>query len=808
MSESEKNQALDMFDELQKKYGDELKAAEATFDSLKYQAYLRRKDRAVSAQRYATMVNRIEDFAQDRKRYGHALLGIVSSDAQGTKLNFNLEDRAEYYRGEIMSYISDLVEEYGKKGILGMRGNKNSYGDLLKEAEAISLGQGPVTQNKKARAFAESWLAAAERGRQLKNKFGGHTPKMEGWFIPQSHSSQKVSSVSLDEWKDFIMPKLDKEKIVDFETNQPITDLRLDVLLNDVYNAITRGGYVGTAKKSYGRALERNRVLKFKNAESWIKYNNMFGDTDVFATMLEHADKLGRDIAELEILGPQPQKTLDQLSEYVREKASKDASINIKGIDKLQTYYDVFKRKQLLVASEWLANIGSSVRNVLTSAFLGKAVFSALGDTGTTSSVMKRLGKSGAQPVARLLKSIQETVLDPMSAKERRQFLMKSGIILSDMVNIAHQSGRMAGEADGPVWSQVAADVSLRAQGLTHWTQGMRNANAMEGMHAFAANLSKSFDELDPELKITLRRYELDKDWDILRQVKPTEYKGELFLTKNDIQNLNTSAIDPDVLAANYGSMIANLVNDAVIMGNIKTAANLSGAAARGTATGELFRSAFMFKTFPVTVFMQHIWRMFTEQGINKKVMGMDMPVGVARAYRIGSFVGVTWMAGALAEQLHAMAKGKDPQDMTTPEFWSAALVRGGGMGFVGDIISNQFKGYGQELLGPVGKFAGDTVQLTAGNVLDYLSGEDPKFADDLLRYLKAYTPGNSLWYLELAADRIIMEQVAETIDPGISNRLQSNATRQESRTNQRYWWSPGRTSPERGPNFDAISGQ
>jgi hypothetical protein len=42
-----------------------------------------------------------------------------------------------------------------------------------------------------------------------------------------------------------------------------------------------------------------------------------------------------------------------------------------------------------------------------------------------------------------------------------------------------------------------------------------------------------------------------------------------------------------------------------------------------------------------------------------------------------------TTLMGALAMQLKEMAKGRDPRPMTDAEFWGAAMLQGGGLGFV-----------------------------------------------------------------------------------------------------------------------------
>ena len=46
-----------------------------------------------------------------------------------------------------------------------------------------------------------------------------------------------------------------------------------------------------------------DRVSVFKNADAWIKYQERFGDPDVFNTMMSHIDSMSKDIALLETFG-------------------------------------------------------------------------------------------------------------------------------------------------------------------------------------------------------------------------------------------------------------------------------------------------------------------------------------------------------------------------------------------------------------------------------------------------------------------------------------------------------------------------
>lgn len=82
---------------------------------------------------------------------------------------------------------------------------------------------------------------------------------------------------------------------------------------------------------------------------------------------------------------------------------------------------------------------------------------------------------------------------------------------------------------------------------------------------------------------------------------------------------------------------------------------------------GELTRSVFLFKSFPISVVMRHWSR------------AMGMPSAGGRAAYIATFIASTTILGALSQQLNDLASGRNPREMTgedAAKFWLGALLK------------------------------------------------------------------------------------------------------------------------------------
>jgi hypothetical protein len=91
------------------------------------------------------------------------------------------------------------------------------------------------------------------------------------------------------------------------------------------------------------------------------------------------------------------------------------------------------------------------------------------------------------------------------------------------------------------------------------------------------------------------------------------------------------------------------------------------GGIQRGTGKGEVVRSFFLFKSFPIAVVMRHWSR------------ALGMPSAGGRAAYIATFLASTTLLGALSMQLNDLISGKNPKNPVgehAGKFWVNALLK------------------------------------------------------------------------------------------------------------------------------------
>jgi hypothetical protein len=233
-------------------------------------------------------------------------------------------------------------------------------------------------------------------------------------------------------------------------------------------------------------------------------------------------------------------------------------------------------------------------------------------------------------------------------------------------------------------------------------------------------------------------------------------------------------------------------VEDRVAMG-------LDSAKTAGTIAGELQRFALQFKSVPLGIFRAHY----------EQMQGLDT-VGSKAAYG-AKFVAYSTLMGALAVEIKAMINGQNPRNanITTEEgrkFWLESMAAGGGFGLYGDLFMNgqTQQGSGAETLMGPGIAAGWNVLKEGRTAIDEANKGDTTHPYSLaaLRWVrKNATPFANLWYLKAGFNRLVYDQMQDTLSPGSSDKQRQ---RMESRGTS-YWWAPGTTSPQSAPDLSTA---
>lgn len=795
--------ASDMFEDIRDALTDRMgpeaasnSAARQTFDQLAADAAHKKRTKLMQIQRYRSLERNMDEFESDRP--GKALQALVARDKRA---NFqNIEGVYQSTRKQAFAQMAEILGRY-RKGVIGQTRYSAELPTLVREVFGQDTGNVP------AREMAESWRIVSDRLRQRANAAGMRIPKRADWGMPQSHDMLSVRKVTEAEWKDFIRDRLDPAKMIDEKTGLPMNDQTLELALSEVYTTIVEGGLnkVSTPKFSAGGTSLANRrtdhrFLVFKDPDAWLEYQQKFGEPDPFATMIRHVESMSRDIAMLEVFGPNPNAMITALKTRAKKIAvNTDLENTLSGdLAFFDAIYDIFTGRANVADNQLIADIGAGTRNILNASLLGGAFLSALSDLGTQRMAAMMVGMPQTQLIVKIMREFQ-----PLNIEERGKLAVRLGLGADNWIQTAYAQARMFDEVTGPEITRRISDTVMRVSGLSPWTQAGRQAFGIEFTGYLTENIGKRFDELDSGLQDVMRQHGIGADrWDIIRATPL--YKDESGLTILRLLDVeNRTDLAPGLareLSTQAMSMVEMLTDMAVPVSTTRAKATLRGNVKPGSLIGEIAGSFTQFKNFPVTIFHEHIHRYMLMDGAASKTK-----------YMMNFVIGTTVM-GALALQLKDMAKGRDPRPMDNPAFWTAAMLQGGGLGIFGDFMFSQVNRMGGGLKGTIaGPSIGmldDLRNLTLGNAVELSQGKDTNFGSESVKFLSKYTPGSSIWYLRAGLERQLFDRLQDWVDPDAAKKFRRKVKLYEREYGQGMWWAPNENLPSRAPNFANALGQ
>jgi hypothetical protein len=726
----------------------------------------------------------------------------------GTAPFASVEGRRKAIVGMAHARMDDALYHFRRSAIAGdlARHNKADLDNVLREAFGESTGDAS------SKHFAKVWEDTHEWLRQRFNAAGGAIGKLERWGLPQHHDARALRKAGMQAWKDSIRPLLDVARMKHPLTGKAVDPGELDEILTEIWTNVATEGWAKKqpARQAFGRGSLANqradhRFLIFRDADSWIAYQRDFGGGgDIFAAMMGHINAMAKDIAAMEVLGPNPSGTIEWLKQAVKKQAMQKAagqkSLFAGDAAKANDLANSAERKldslwgsirgtlETPVNSTWASGFAAA-RSLITASVLGSAALSSLSDIGTTM-VARSFSGIGA-------KGAFADIVKAMGSMTRRE-AVAAGLILDNAMHVFHAQARYVGTLDGPGWSSFIADRVLTLSGLTPWTQSARHAFGLAFMRTAAENVDKPLDKLPEAFRSTFARYGIRAaDWDRMRRMPMHDMgSGVKILRPQEI----AERVD-ERLAERFLEMIQSETEYAIPNGSNRSKIMLVDQNRPGTFLGEVVRSFAQFKSFGAVFLLLHGRR------IHGLLQGNNPAKGAAYA---GSLLISTTLFGALSLQLKGLAQGRDPQQMDAT-FGAAAILQGGGLGIYGDFlfsnINRQGGGFATTFGGPVVQRANDLWNLTAGNVAQLASGERTHFGRELVKFMKGNTPGGTIWYTRLAWERILMDQLQFLVDPEANKAFKNRQRFFQKEFGQGFWWEPGRAVPQRAPNLGAAFG-
>lgn len=682
-----------------------------------------------------------------------------------------------------------------RRNVAGSVRNKAKLKNMVREVF------GEDTKDVSAREMAQAWKEAAEFLRLKFNEAGGAIPSRSDWGMPQIHDSVQVRKVPKDEWVNFVINRLDQTKMIDERTGLPWNEGSLRIELAETYTTISQEGLNKISPsgarmgKSLGDRRQDHRFLVFKDADNWMEYQDKFGNPNAFDNMLGHIDSMSKDIAIMQRMGPNPTATMNYVNQYLRKKAGPENKDKAgKAINRMQQFYKSINGTLNAPLDGFWANTLAGTRQLLTASQLGSAFFTAFSDMNTQLLARQFSGLSQVNTLKQVM-----SYMNPLGLEERGKLATRLGLIAEGWTSLASAQMRYMGDISGPEVTRRIADGVLRVSLLSPWTQAGRWAFGMEFLGTLADNVGKTFDELPKPLKLTFDRYGIDKSkWNVMRSTELLEDNGATFFSaENLVSRTDLTGNQGFEIGTRVLEMINTETNFAVPSSSTRGKLWLTGDSKPGSFSGEVLRSFAMYKNFGVTIINTHLIRAVEDMVRRKKGNHMAQLI-------IGSTV-----FGAFAMQMKEIAKGRDPREMDNPEtmakFWGSALLQGGGLGIYGDFLFTDVNRFGggieTTIGGPVAGLVSDVAKLTVGNIFELADGKDTKAASEAVDFVRRYTPGNNIWYLRLALERQLFDQMAQMADPKVGKKWRRKERSASRDYGTQYWWRPGEMTPSRAPD-------
>ncbi len=738
----------------------------------------------------------------DRMVAAHGdMSGIQSIDSKARGI-------ASIYRGELIDFYTNI------KGGLGIFTDQELVQKIVRERFGENTGDAL------AKKISDKMGDVFETMRDRFNRNGGDIGKLDNWGLPQTHNLEKIAKAGKEAWVNKAESLIDTRQYVhengDYYSQQEIRSLleyTYDTLSSDGANKIEVGRQAtGSGTSKVTNRHSESRVLHFKDAESWLEYQSEFGGMQFVDLVEAHINGLSKDIAMVENLGSNPKTALKILMDAA---AKKDWE---KGIEENQTKSSR-KRAQVMFdefsggnspQSQVLANLGLAYRSMNVASMLGGTTIASLADQATIAKNASVHNVSYRKAFGGLIEQ-----LNPAN-KADRELAHSLGLATEEML------GSIARWSDDGLTSTYGKSEKLARISSGVATQVMRvsflNALTSASKVGFTKLLmekygrlsrSKAWNDLDVQDRELLSNTGLDeRAWQVFQLAEPVvDRKGNQLMSARSIYEIPDEKLtafgDPKQVKDQVASQLqAHLLDEqgmAVIEAGLRERTWMT-VGAKGTITGEVFKGLMQFKSFSASFLMRQGSRTMAQEGLKGKA-----------AYGVPLFVTMT-LLGGLVVQLRELLNGNDPQtiyDSNDPKkagsFFMRSLVAGGGLPVLGDILVAGTDTSGRDansfVSGPLGSDFTGLLGLTVGNLTQYNEGKDTNFGNEAFKFVKGKIPAQNLWYTKAAINRMVFDEMQDTIAPGYREKALRKAERQQDR--ERFWGDD--INDIRAPDFERI---
>jgi hypothetical protein len=650
------------------------------------------------------------------------------------------------------------------------------------------------------RAFTHARLEA--------NKNGSAIGPEKGFFGVRSHDHLKIRKHK-ERWLELMREKLDMEETFsDLPANQ-IDDALLDLQHDFISNAhISRRAPESTnmGLKGFGNVaknMSHERVLKFKTPEGEVEYMKEFGSGNIAKGAFFTLQKMGRETALLQRLGPNPELNMEEI---VRQTIAHYNKRDPKKTRDILNTWNKLKRDTLpqiigtsrAVENDLLAQANSVNSVIQFTSHLGSALLSMPSDVAIVGSAFQFQGRSFLEGMGTAVTSLTRGMPKTPELRDALASLsyMSDGILGTTMMRYAENDVIQGDLATG-------LQYFWKFSGIQAWPDAIRRGFMLSMSNWIARSGDKGFTQLTGEMQLMFTRAGIGEDeWDnVLRHALMTPdsdvearalFVPEAMKDMDDTrfarvltkQGAKATPARIRALRDELHSKVQTMYQDetifAVVEGDLETRSfGPGGGAPQGTWSNLIRSNIMMFKTFGISVVQKPIMR---------QIKGRPEGFGASGIVGLAQLITSMTLLGYGSMVLKDLSKNRTPRDPTDPRTVLAAFTQGGGLGLYGDFLFGQVKnrfggGFVSSVAGPL---AGDIDKFmdVFGRARAGLMGQDDQdvFAN-MTKLAISNTPFISLFYIRGILDYMIINEMYESMNPGYLKRVEQRMLRENEQT-------------------------
>ena len=530
---------------------------------------------------------------------------------------------------------------------------------------------------------------------------------------------------------------------------------------------------------SRARQVSAARVLHFKDPDSWIDYNQKYGRSSLYSSIMSQIDRGGRNTALMRRWGPSPAAAWEAEKTRLAEGARARGDIGaIKDMDgwKLKAGFEQVNGAADVTGNVRLANTMRTVRQWENMTKLGGIILSKPTDMVLSGGTMARAGASYLDGYKGALSGIAR--LGTEEAKHSAELMDVGARAFAN-----HLGGSYLARDGALGWTSWGTQLMYRINGFEFMNEGVHKGVAMGLARHFGIESGKDWAGLNVGTRETLERFGISpKEWEAARASQAVGPDGKTYWGMDKVE-------DPET-AWKFRTMLHDSIDNATGEARGRERRAATRGAAPGTVLGEFLRSFLQFKGFVNSVVGRHL------VPASRGFAGLA-PVATMAHLIVGSA-----LAGFVSMNAKQLASGQMPRSplgetpVETIKIWTAALAQGGGLGIYGDFLFGEqnrnggdfsWSQLGGPLLSDSEQVAKVVQQAIAGGDVSETTGRSP-MPGELIRLGSRNVPLINLWYSRLALDYFVLWRLQEAASPGYLQRYQNRVENQEGR---HFWLAP-----------------